>query len=128
LKALLDTHVLLWWLADPERLSRRARSLFDDSRAELYWSAVSSWELAIKTALGRLTLPGHPRSLVPKILTEQSIRPLDITHAHALSVGDLPPHHADPFDRLLISQARLEKLSIVTSDVALRKYGVRVVW
>jgi len=127
-RALLDTHVLLWWLVDDARLSRKARRFLSDPGSELYFSAASSWELAIKFALGRLTLPSPPRSLVPKVLREQSIRPLEVTHSHALAVADLPEHHRDPFDRLLVTQARLEKLAVVSGDPVFREYGTTVIW
>jgi PIN domain nuclease of toxin-antitoxin system len=127
-KALLDTHVLLWWLVDDARISKRARSLISKAESEIYFSAASSWELSIEVALGRLELPAPPRSVIPKILREQSIRSLDVTHAHALAVAELPPHHRDPFDRMLVAQARLEKLAIVTGDPMIARYGVKVVW
>lgn len=128
MRALLDTHVLLWWVVDAPRLSQRARHLLSNPGSEVYFSAASSWELAIKFALGRLTLPVPPRSFVPKILREQSIRPLDVTHAHALAVAELPPQHRDPFDRLLVAQARLEKLAVVSGDPIFREYGSKVIW
>lgn len=96
--------------------------------SELYFSAASSWELSIKVALGRLKLPHPPRMLVPKVLREQSIRPLDVTHAHALGLAELPRHHRDPFDRMLISQALLEKLAFVSGDPQIAKYNVKVIW
>jgi len=127
-KALLDTHVLLWWLVDDERLSERARRLRADAGSEIYFSAASSWELAIKVALGRLRLPSPPRTLIPKVLREQSIRPLEITHTHALAVADLPPHHRDPFDRMLVAQARLERMAIVSGDPMISEYGTKIIW
>ena len=128
MKALLDTHALLWWLIDSDQLSDRARGSIANSRTELHWSAASSWELAIKAGLGRLTLPEPPRSLIPRVLQEQAIHPLEITHAHALAVADLPRHHRDPFDRLLVAQAQLEKLAIVSADPIFAKYGTELIW
>lgn len=128
MRALLDTHVLLWWLLDSERLSPRARKLIGDPASDLLWSAASSWEIAIKAGLGRLSLPAPPRSLIPRILDEQSIAPLDVRQAHALEVAELPPHHHDPFDRLLVAQAKLEKVAIVSADEIFRRYGAEVVW
>ena len=127
MRALLDTHVLLWWLVESERLSDRARGVFLDG-SELYWSAASSWELAIKSRIGGLVLPAPPRRLIPKILRDQSIRSLEITQSHALATADLPDHHRDPFDRLLVVQARLEKLVLVTADPIFSKYRVKRVW
>ncbi len=128
MRALLDTHVLLWWLIDSERLSAPARQAIAASDTELFWSAASSWELAIKVGLGRLDLPEPPRSLIPKVLQDQAIRPLDITQAHALAVADLPVHHRDPFDRLLVAQAKLDKLTVITANPVFTEYGARVVW
>ena len=127
-RALLDTHVLLWWLIDSERLSERARELMEASDTDLFWSAASSWEVAIKVGLGRLVLPEPARSLIPRALQDQTIRPIDITQAHALAVADLPPHHRDPFDRLLVAQATLDKLTVITADPVFEKYGARVAW
>jgi len=127
MRALLDTHALLWWLVDSDRLSTRAREVIGGD-AELHWSAASSWEVAIKTALGRIELPEPPRSLIPRVLREQAIRPIDVTQAHALAVADLPLHHRDPFDRMLVAQASLEKLVILSADKIFLEYGVDVLW
>jgi PIN domain nuclease of toxin-antitoxin system len=94
----------------------------------LHWSAASSWELAIKAGLGRLDLAEPARTLIPRVLFEQAIRPIDVTHAHALAVADLPPLHRDPFDRLLIAQARIERLAILSADRVFARYGAEVVW
>lgn len=128
MRALLDTHVLLWWLTDDDRLSRKARRIIADPRSELFFSAASSWEVAIKAAIGRLGLPDPPRILIPKVMREQSISSLEITHAHALAVADLPPHHRDPFDRLLAAQSCLEKLPLLTGDPVFAEYGIKTVW
>lgn len=128
MRALLDTHVLLWWLVDDTRISEKARRVLANSGSEIYFSAASSWELSINVALGRLELPAPPRTLIPKVLREQSIQSLDVTHAHALAVADLPPHHRDPFDRMLVAQARLEKLAIVSGDPMILRYGTKIVW
>ena len=128
MRALLDTHALLWWLVDSDRLSDRARAVIADAATELYWSAASSWEIAIKTGLGRLSLPEPPRSLIPKVMREQALRPLEVTHAHALAVAELPDHHRDPFDRLLVAQSRLEKLPIVSADRIFERYDAERLW
>ena len=128
MRALLDTHVLLWWLVDDTRISEKARRVLANSGSEIYFSAASSWELSIKVALGRLELPAPPRTLIPKVLREQSIQSLDVTHAHALAVAELPPHHRDTFDRMLVAQARLEKLAIVSGDPMIARYGTKIVW
>lgn len=128
MRALLDTHALLWWLVDSDRLPAHARTVIADGRTELFWSVASSWEIAIKTSLGRLSLPEPPRMLIPKVIREQSLRPLDVSHAHALAVAELPDHHQDPFDRLLIVQAQQEKLPIVSADEMFSRYDLERVW
>jgi PIN domain nuclease of toxin-antitoxin system len=123
-RLLLDTHVLLWWLADHRRLGRRARAAIADRRATIWVSAVSAWEIAIKFALGRLDLPEPPEVCVPREIERQHFTPLPVSVEHALAVAGLPAHHADPFDRLLIVQAQLEDLTIVTADSAFARYDV----
>ena len=128
MKYLLDTQVWLWGLAESERIQTKARRLIAEGREELYLSAASSWEISIKWALGKLPLPEPPARLVPKTLTAQGVRPLSISHAHALGVGQLPLHHSDPFDRLLIAQAQAETMVILTADQAFQAYDVELLW
>jgi PIN domain nuclease of toxin-antitoxin system len=128
MKYLLDTAVWLWSLAEPERINSPARRLIVEGREELYLSAASSWEISIKWALGKLPLPEPPARYVPMRLASQGIRPLPIAHAHALAVAELPPYHRDPFDRLLIAQAQIEQMTLLTADRAFEKYEVRVLW
>lgn len=128
MRVLIDTHVLLWWLAEESRLSAPARGVLESGGKEVFFSAASAWEIAIKAALGQIELSLPPRTLLPKVLREQSIRPLDVTLAHALATAELPAHHRDPFDRMLVAQARVEKMAIVTADPAFRRYDVRVIW
>lgn len=128
MRAILDTHVLLWWLIDSDRLSPRAREVMGDPGAELYWSVASSWEIAIKAGIGRLSLPEVPRTFIPKVLREQSIQPLGISHAHALAVADLPPTHRDPFDRLLVVQAAAEGLPVLSADAIFDSYKTERIW
>ena len=128
MRLLVDTQCWLWMVADPERLSRRARSLVSSDKHELYLSAVSSWELAIKHRLGKLDLPAPPAEFVPTRMQTTGVLPLVVTHAHALQVADLPDYHRDPFDRLLIAQALAESLSILTADRQFRRYDVPIVW
>jgi len=94
----------------------------------LYLSAASSWEIAIKTQLGRLKLPEPIERYVPSRLAEQGITAVPVEHAHALAVAALPAEHADPFDRLLVAQARVERMSVLTADPAFTLYGVDVIW
>ena len=120
---LLDTHVFLWLLAEPERLSGQISSL-EDPANKLFLSAASSWEIAIKSKTGRLNLPDDPRTYVPTSMRAIGVDPLSVEHSHALAVCDLPPHHRDPFDRLLVAQAREMRLRIVTTDTQIALYDV----
>jgi len=112
----------------PERFAESARKLVQDSGNTLLLSAASSWEIAIKYALGRLPLPAPPSEYVPERIRRSGVVPLPIQHSHALQVATLPHHHRDPFDRLLIAQAQVEKLPILTSDRQLAAYDVRIHW
>jgi PIN domain nuclease of toxin-antitoxin system len=125
-RLLLDTQVWLWMLAAPERLSKKTRALVVSPENELLLSAASAWEIAIKYALGKLQLPEVPEEYIPSLMTRTGITPLPVHHRHALHVASLPAHHRDPFDRLLVAQAQLEKLPILTADRAFRLYDVQV--
>jgi PIN domain nuclease of toxin-antitoxin system len=120
-KLLLDTHVFLWLLDEPERLDEHSHVL-GDARTELILSAVSSWEIAIKYKLGKLGLPEPPEHYVPDRWRALGATPLAIEHAHALAVASLPRLHGDPFDRLLVAQATLLGLTILTADPAVAQY------
>ena len=128
MNALLDTHALLLWVYDPDRLSRKARALIGNNGNRLYWSVASTWEVAIKVGLGKLQLDGPVAEVLPQELARQAIEVLPIEQAHALRVAELPRHHGDPFDRLLIAQAQVEHLPLVTADKWPAAYGVEVVW
>lgn len=123
MQLLLDTHVFLWLLAEPDRLGRHIGSL-EDPNNELLLSAASSWEIAIKIQLGRLDLPDDPKRYVPDRMRAIGAEPLPIEHNHALAVSELPPLHRDPFDRMLVAQARDLRLTIVTADVQIARYEV----
>jgi PIN domain nuclease of toxin-antitoxin system len=125
-RVLVDTHVWLWMLVSPERLSAEGRTLVESGSTELLLSAASAWEIAIKHALGKLTLPEPPEDYVPRLLRQTRTDPLPVQHAHALRVGALPFHHRDPFDRLIIAQAQLEDLPILTADPRFAAYDVEV--
>lgn len=127
MNVLVDTHAWVWSLASPERLSAEARRVLSSRRNVVYLSAASAWELAIKSALGKITLPEPLETFVPSRMARQGITPLPVTHAHALRVSSLPTHHRDPFDRILIAQALLERLPIVTGDAAFHRYDVEVI-
>lgn len=124
MKLLLDTHVFLWLLTEPERLGEHLRTVEDPANGMLL-SAASSWEIAIKVRLGRLELPDDPTRYVPDRMRAIGAEPLAVEHAHALEVAALPPLHRDPFDRLLVAQARHLGLTIMTADAAVARYDVR---
>jgi PIN domain nuclease of toxin-antitoxin system len=127
-RTLVDTECWLWWHLDPERLGPEAMALLEERGSPLLLSAASSWEIAIKVGLGKLELPVPPERFVPEQMAEDGIDPLPIEHAHALRVARLPPHHSDPFDRLLVAQAQLERCSLLTADAQLFGYDVDLVW
>lgn len=126
MKLLLDTHIFLWLQTDPERLGDQLR-VVEDERTELLLSAVSSWEIAIKYGLGRLPLPEPPERYVPSRMRAIAAEALAVEHPHALAVATLPNLHRDPFDRLLIAQANLLGLTILTADRAVAQYPVPTV-
>jgi PIN domain nuclease of toxin-antitoxin system len=123
-RLLLDTHVWLWMVSAPDRLSPAVRRLVTSEHHELILSAASTWEIAIKHALKKLTMPGDPELLVPEWMERTGVTPLPVLHRHTLRVGSLPYHHADPFDRVLVAQAQLEELTILTADRNLARYEV----
>ena len=124
---LLDTSVFLWSLANPEKLNRKAMALLEDAQQPLFLSPASSWEISIKWALGKLKLPEAPSAYVTKRLSSRGIRSLPIPHA-CLAAGELPAHHADPFDRMLVAQAQGEDMVLLTADAVFRKYDVETLW
>jgi PIN domain nuclease of toxin-antitoxin system len=127
-KYLLDTVVWMWSVGPSEKIGRAGLEILANGKAEVYLSAASSWEIAIKVQLGKFDLPDVPGSYLPTRLAEQGIRSLSITQAHTLGVYDLPRHHADPFDRLIIAQAIAEKMTVLTSDRIFGKYPMEIVW
>jgi len=125
---LLDTHTFLWWITDDPHLSERARQVISDPENDIFLSAASGWEMAIKTQLGKLQLPDHFEQFIAEQLFRNNITSLPVMMSHALHVQSLPLHHRDPFDRLLIAQSQLEKMSIITTDSAFADYDVEIVW
>ena len=128
MKLLLDTHAFLWWITDDPQLSSKARELISDSHNTIYWSAASSWEVSIKYALGRLPLPETPEQFLPVELGNNRIESLSVIDAHAFQAGYLPRHHRDPFDRMLVAQAQVESLVILSNDRKLVHYDVDINW
>jgi PIN domain nuclease of toxin-antitoxin system len=127
-KLLLDTHAFLWFLADDRHLSSKARRRLEDPRNESYLSIASVWEMAIKVGLGKLRLADPLDALLDRGARDNRIALLGITRAHVLAVVALPDVHRDPFDRLLVAQARSEGLALVARDPAFDGYGVRRIW
>jgi PIN domain nuclease of toxin-antitoxin system len=122
-RLLLDTHVFLWWRGEPARLSPAVRSRIASADV-VFVSAASAWEAAIKAALGRLELPD---TLEAGVLASGFER-LPIAFSHAHRAGALPPHHGDPFDRMLVAQAQAEGLTLVTHDRLIEPYDVEILW
>jgi PIN domain nuclease of toxin-antitoxin system len=120
-RLLLDTHVLLWWLG-AQRLSPKATAAIASADSEVRISSATAWEISVKSALGRLTVPDD----LSAQLAAHQFEVLPVLLSHALAVRALPPHHADPFDRMLVAQAQIEDLTIVTRDANIRRYDVAV--
>ena len=125
MRLLIDTQVVIWWLEGSTRLGEDARHALEESQSIVWISAVTAWEIVIKIGLGRLNMIESPDVALPRLLAS-GCEPLAITLGHALGVQILPHHHGDPFDRMLIAQARLEGLTVVTSDPMFRRYDVAV--
>ena len=123
MRLLLDTHILLWWLADDPRLPRAAETIIGDAANAVHVSAASFWEVAIKSALGRIDVDLDD---VVAAIGATGFIELPITSRHSIECGRLPPHHRDPFDRMLVAQSRFEPLRLVTHDRALADYGENV--
>jgi PIN domain nuclease of toxin-antitoxin system len=128
MNVLLDTHAFLWWIADDPRLSQTARDAISDPDNEILVSAASAWEIAIKVGIGRLTVPAPAKRFVPSQVQRNGFVALPIQFEHALGAEGLPRHHKDPFDRMLVAQARAEKLILVTDDPLIQRYNVETLW
>jgi PIN domain nuclease of toxin-antitoxin system len=128
MKYLLDTVVWLWSVGPVDKIGSAGLEILTNGQEEIYLSAASAWEIAIKTKLGKYELLEPPGRYVPKRLAEQGIASLSVTQSHSLKVYDLPLHHSDPFDRLIIAQALEEEMTILTSDRAFKRYPVELIW
>lgn len=124
MRVLLDTHALIWAAADAEKLSERAAEIIRDPANDVFVSAVSGWEIAIKRARGRLRFPDVDRDM----LAELQFHELPVTLAHGAEAGGLPPLHRDPFDRMLIAQGRIEGCTIVSRDRIFAEYDANALW
>ena len=128
MRLLLDTHTFLWWCANSPQLSKEAADAIADGNNDVYVSAVNGWEIAIKARLGKLPLPDKPDVFMTSMLKRHAFGVLPISLGHAVGEYDLPTHHSDPFDRLLISQTQLEGMTLVTNDAQINRYGVSTLW
>lgn len=126
MRLLLDTQCWLWMQVAPERFGEPTRALLEDAGCELLLSAASAWEIAIKYGLGKLPLPSPPTEYVLSRMASSGTSGLAVEHAHALHVATLPEHHRDPFDRILIAQAQVEKLPVLSADAHFSLYDIDV--
>jgi PIN domain nuclease of toxin-antitoxin system len=127
MKALLDTHTFLWAISGDERLSQRARQIFIGP-SDLWFSVASIWEILIKVRIGKMPLPSPAGPYIVKKLVENRIETLPVSRDHVLRVENLPTHHNDPFDRMLVAQSLEEKLPLATADRIFKRYPVEVIW
>lgn len=128
MKLLLDTHCWIWLVAEPERIRPDVVEMVVTEGNEVYVSAATAWEIVIKHALGKLSLPIVPAEYVPQRMAALGHLPLAIEQRHALQVAGLPLHHRDPFDRMLVAQAQADDMHIVTADRLVAAYDVHVIW
>lgn len=128
MRVLLDTHVFLWWINEDPRLSQTARESLSDAENDLLFSVASGWEMAIKIGSGKLEITGNLGAYISMHLGENNIEVLQVTLRHAVGVVELPNHHRDPFDRLLVAQALAEDIAIVTIDPQVARYPVETIW
>jgi PIN domain nuclease of toxin-antitoxin system len=127
MKFLLDAHVWLWMALEPERIGRRARALISDRANLLFLSIASAWEIAIKGSLGKLELPMDAATYVRSRLARSPATVLNISLDHVFALGSLPQHHRDPIDRMLVAQALVEGMTLVTADPRLLAYPVAAI-
>jgi PIN domain nuclease of toxin-antitoxin system len=128
MRVLLDTHAFLWWIDDSPQLSDRARATIAEGSNDLFLSAASGWEIAIKAQLGKIRVQGELDAFMAAQLHQNNISVLSIQLAHALHVASLPLLHRDPFDRLLVAQGRLEDMPILTADPLMQQYDIVTLW
>lgn len=127
-KVLLDTHVFIWWVNNDPRLSPKAKKLIENINNSCFLSLASTWEMAIKSSLGKLKLAIPIKDYVPRHLAANDFKQLDISFRHVVRVDSLPWHHRDPFGRLLVAQAIEEKMMIASADASFDGYKVKRIW
>lgn len=128
MRLLLDTNALIWWLTDPKKVSNPARTAVENEENVVLTSTAAVWEIAIKVQLGKLRMPSPVETYLPAKLKSEGIDVEPIMLPHALHLLDLPLHHRDPFDRIMIAQAQVDRLTVVTADPLFSAYGVPVIW
>ena len=128
MRLLIDTHCWLWAMAEPQRLPSDAKRLIQDETNTIFLSSISALEIAIKFALRKLNLPAHPNEYIPSRVSANRMNHLPVYVTHALRVGELPRHHNDPFDRVLIAQSQIEELPLMTADAVIAQYDVDIIW
>jgi len=128
MRLLLDTHTFLWWINNDPSLSEPARIAIASELNECYLSLASCWELAIKTSIGKLQLTKSVDRFIPEELAANDFQLLSIDFRHVAKVETLPFHHRDPFDRLLVAQALIEKMTVISADTVLSEYGIKCLW
>ncbi|BAZ06160.1 type II toxin-antitoxin system VapC family toxin [Calothrix sp. NIES-3974] len=128
MRLLLDTQCWLWWFAQPEKLNENVIEQIVDETNEVWLSVASVWEMGIKVSIGKLPLPKQIDDYVSTRMTQLGARSLEITASHALRVAALPLHHRDPFDRMLIAQAQVEDMTLVSADSTFKQYKVCLLW
>ena len=128
MKILVDTQCFLWFFLEPHKLGEEAQEILTNPNHELFLSAASAWEISIKYSLGKLTIPEPPEIYVPKKLLSAQITGIPIDFSHVLSIHSLPLLHKDPFDRLLIAQAKVESFTLLTADPIILQYDITCIW
>jgi PIN domain nuclease of toxin-antitoxin system len=127
-RLLLDTQCWLWWFSQPEKLNESVIEQIADETNEIWFSVASVWEMGIKVSIGKLPLPEPIDDYISTRMTQLGAKSLEINAAHALRVATLPLHHRDPFDRILIAQAQIEKMTLVSADSTFNLYEVSLLW
>ncbi|MEP0916495.1 type II toxin-antitoxin system VapC family toxin [Leptolyngbya sp. DQ-M1] len=128
MKALLDTHTLLWWVANNPQLSQPVREIISNPDNTIYLSVASSWEIIIKSNTGKLPLPEPSAQFIQSCLNVNRFESLAIDLTHVLQLDTLPDYHKDPFDRILLAQSQVEKMAILSADPLIARYSVQIIW
>jgi PIN domain nuclease of toxin-antitoxin system len=128
MKALLDTHTFLWWVADDPQISLNAKDIISNPDNEIYFSIVSAWEIIIKVGTGKLTLSEPAEIYIPSRVASNQFETIPVQMSHILRINNLPSFHKDPFDRLLIAQSLVEDLALITVDGAITRYPIKTIW